>query len=139
MTIIWPLLMQVLLSLLVWWTVLVSRFREAGRKQIAPQKLSTRQQAQSLLTDSANPNNNLINLFELPVLFYVLCLLMIITNTVTTGMVICCWLFVAGRAVHSVIHMTYNHVMHRFYAYFISTLSLQVLFGLFVYQLFLQG
>jgi hypothetical protein len=34
------------------------------------------------------------------------------------------WWFLAFRVLHSVIHCTYNKVLHRFAAYFVSALAL---------------
>lgn len=75
------------------------------------------------------PNDNLLNLFELPVLFHVLCLALAVTGQGGGAMLIAAWAYVALRVVHSVIHCTYNRVLHRFVAYFLSTL---VLFGMWV-------
>lgn len=70
------------------------------------------------------PGDNLLNLFELPVLFYVLCLALAVTGLATPAQLYAAWAYVALRAVHSVIHCTYNKVGHRFAAYALSTLVL---------------
>jgi hypothetical protein len=41
------------------------------------------------------------------------------------------WIYVGLRAVHSVIHLTYNNVLHRLTAYALSNLALAVLWALF--------
>ena len=64
------------------------------------------------------------NLFELPVLFYALCIYLYVTATVDSLYVMAAWIFVAGRAIHCVIYCVYNKVMHRFAAYFLSALVL---------------
>ena len=60
---------------------------------------------------------NYMNLFELPVLFYVGCLVAVVTGAETPALVALGWAYVAFRVAHSLIHVTYNHVMHRFYAF----------------------
>ena len=77
-----------------------------------------------LLTDSANPSNNLKNLFEMPVLFYVAVLLSVVLMIPDGLLVKLAWGFVLLRAVHSAVHCTYNRVMHRFIAYALSCLFL---------------
>ena len=134
-SILMPVLVQVFLTLIVWWGVFYTRFKEAISKQVPPEKFQTRADVNQLLVDSQNVNNNLINLCELPVLFYVLALISFITGITTPFILGAAWLFVVGRIAHSIIHCTYNHVMQRFYAYFISTLSLQVLFVAICYSL----
>ncbi len=71
-----------------------------------------------------NPANNLKNLFELPVLFYALVLLLLQTGQVDSVYTLCAFGFFVTRVVHSAIHCTYNRVMHRFSVYCISSLFL---------------
>lgn len=53
------------------------------------------------------------NQFELPILFYVLCILAIITRQADYLFVLLAWLFVFTRLVHAFIHVTYNRLAHR--------------------------
>src|SRR5437763_6404162 len=60
------------------------------------------------------PNRNYMNLLELPMLFYVVCVLNYVTSpTVSTVTLALAWLYVGLRTLHSLIHLTYNNVMHR--------------------------
>lgn len=70
------------------------------------------------------PNHNYMNLLEIPVLFYVVCVILFITNHVDTNMVILAWAYVAIRVAHSIIHLTYNNVMHRFPVFVLSNIVL---------------
>lgn len=63
------------------------------------------------------PNRNYMNLLELPLLFYVAVLLAHATAAATPLLVGLAWAYVALRIVHSLIHLTYNHVLHRFIAF----------------------
>jgi hypothetical protein len=68
--------------------------------------------------------NNFSNQFETPVLFFVI---LIIANEVgakATWMVALAWIYVASRVVHTIIHVTSNHVMRRASAYFVGLLAL---------------
>jgi hypothetical protein len=56
------------------------------------------------------------NQLELPMLFYVLVALILITNTNSTIFVILAWAFVLTRLVHAFIHTGSNRVDQRFYA-----------------------
>jgi len=58
-------------------------------------------------------SRNYHNLLELPVLFYVGCLLAYTADLVTQLLVILAWVFVALRVVHTTIHVTYNRVRDR--------------------------
>lgn len=60
------------------------------------------------------PNRNYMNLLELPVLFYVVCVLNYVTEpTVSNVVLVLAWVYVGLRAAHSIVHLTYNNVMHR--------------------------
>lgn len=63
------------------------------------------------------PNRNYMNLLELPVLFYVACLLAQVTGLASPTLVVLAWAYVALRVVHSLVHVTCNRVLHRFAAF----------------------
>jgi hypothetical protein len=71
----------------------------------------------------SNPSDNLKNLFEIPVLFYVLVLYLFITKQVDAVYVNAAWVFVVFRVLHSAVHCTFNLVMLRFYLYLFATLA----------------
>lgn len=74
--------------------------------------------------DVAVANRNLMNLLEMPMLFYVVCLASFVTGHVTTVMVYLAWVFVALRLAHSLVHLTYNKILHRFGTYTASNAAL---------------
>jgi len=119
-----PLLAQVLLTFLVWIYLYVTRLWEIQQKDIRPQQLARRSDGQSLLTESAGPSDNFKNLFEMPVLFYLAVVLSLVLLIQDDLLVKLSWGFVILRAIHSVIHCTYNRVLHRFTVYVASTLAL---------------
>ena len=75
---------------------------------------------------------NLQNFFETPVLFYVVALLTIVLNYETTLMVALAWLYVALRAMHCYVHLTYNNVMHRLYVFAASLAVILIMFVILV-------
>ena len=80
--------------------------------------------------DVALPNRNFMNLFEMPVLFYVACIVFYVTGKVDGIALTLAWLYVALRIAHSVVHLTYNNVLHRLAAFGASTFVLLALWGL---------
>jgi hypothetical protein len=122
-----PLLAQVLLTFLVWMVMYFTRFREIHRKNIDPQHLDSASSGQKLLTESAGPADNLRNLFELPMLFYLAVLLSLVLLIQDELLVQLAWGFVILRALHSLIHCTYNRVLHRFTVYIVSSLLLMLM------------
>jgi hypothetical protein len=70
-----------------------------------------------------NPSDNFKNLFEIPVLFYALALYLFVTNQVDGAYLTAAWVFVAFRALHSLVHCTFNNVNLRFSLYLVATLA----------------
>lgn len=58
-------------------------------------------------------NRNYMNLLELPVLFYAIVIMAFVTGTASPVVVGLAWVYTGLRIVHSLIHLTYNHVIHR--------------------------
>jgi hypothetical protein len=122
-----PLLVMVFLTFMVWIFLFALRIPEIKSRKIDPDDLKDRAEAHNLLTTSAAASNNLKNLFEMPVLFYVAVMLVILLLIQDALLVRLAWGFVIMRVVHSAVHCSYNRVMHRFIAYFISCLFLLLL------------
>ena len=72
----------------------------------------------------AIPNRNMMNLLELPMLFYVAALMYYVTGKVDPMVLGIAWAYVALRAIHSLIHVTYNNVVHRLTAFTLSNFVL---------------
>ncbi len=120
-----PFLGMMLLTALVWIYMYARRLTYIKTHRIPPQELTTPEKAAALLPEAvALPANNLRNLLELPVLFYALCLYLYVTGWSDGLHVVSAWVFVALRAVHSVIHCTVNVVMLRFLSYLAAALVL---------------
>ncbi|TFH25601.1 MAG: hypothetical protein E4H03_00275 [Myxococcales bacterium] len=82
---------------------------------------------------------NFINLFEVPVLFYVGVVLVYISHQVNYWMVGCAWTYVALRFLHTYIHLMSNDVLTRFRVYFASGLVLLVMWSSLLVQLVRAG
>jgi hypothetical protein len=77
------------------------------------------------------------NLFEMPILFLILGTLLISLQLVSPGLVISAWLFVVLRFIHSIIHLTYNNVLHRMLAFGMSCAVLLGMWITFIGKIFL--
>ncbi len=124
----YPALAMVALTFAVWVRLFFSRVGEMKRERIHPQTIALSAQASTRLADT-RAADNFRNLFELPVLFYLAMVIAAFTGQVSTVTMVLAWLFVAFRVVHSVIHCTYNKVMHRFRAYIAGGVVLWLLWG----------
>lgn len=119
-----PFFATLFLTLLVWVYMYIRRISFITKNKISSQKLTTPGTlAQISPPNVSNPSDNLKNLFEIPVLFYGLTLYLFVTNQVDIVYVSAAWIFVIFRALHSVVHCTFNLIMLRFYLYLFSTLA----------------
>lgn len=79
----------------------------------------------------AKVNNNYNNLLEIPILFYVVSILIYVTDSTDTIYLIMSWLYVGTRYIHSYIHTTYNNVRHRRIPFLFGTFILIIEWGRF--------
>jgi len=121
--VLWPAVAMAGLTFLVWVRLYQLRLGEMARKRIHAQSLANAADSVRLLSDT-RASDNFRNLFELPVLFYAGVLLAAQLGVSDAASLALAWAFVALRAVHSLVHCTFNHVMTRFVAYALATLVL---------------
>jgi hypothetical protein len=76
------------------------------------------------------------NQFELPVLFYVLTALALVTRKADLAFVVMAWMFVASRLVHAYIFTTSNRVSQRFMVFLVGAVILMLMWILFAVRVF---
>ena len=119
-----PFVATMLLTMAVWLYMYARRLSFIFANRLKPKQMTPVELARVSPPRVSNPSDNLKNLFEIPVLFYVLVLYLFATKRVDAAYVDAAWVFVAFRAMHSAVHCTFNLVMLRFYLYLFSTLAL---------------
>lgn len=117
-----------------WVMLYVNRIAEMQAKGIDTEDFKGPNNVKDRL-ENINASDNFKNLFEMPVLFYVLCGFLAITGLASSTFVTLAWAYVGLRALHSFIHITYNKVMHRFLVYVTGTVLLFVMWAMFGLQL----
>lgn len=124
-TLIYPLSIQVFLTFAIGFLTLKSRMHAVKHKEVSPSyfKHNRGKAPESML----RYGDNFQNQFELPVLFYLLISLLLITETSHIGFLIGAWLFVATRLIHSYIHIKTNHILHRMKLFVAGVLTLMVM------------
>ncbi len=86
-------------------------------------------------TDVQIAARNYVNLFEVPVLFYALIPLLILTNTADNVSLYFSWAFVASRYIHTYVHVSSNKLMLRMRIFIIGFFILFLLWARLGYQL----
>ena len=82
--------------------------------------------------------NSFANQFELPILFYVLTILEIVTRHADLLFVTLAWIFVAMRVVQALIHVTNNNVRLRGAFYGVGAFILVIMWVIFVVRIMLS-
>jgi hypothetical protein len=128
----------VLLTGFVWLRLGSDRLGEMRSRRIHPQQVASAKAAAETF-QNVQSADHFRNLFEVPVLFYVLCGFLAITRLTTPFLLACAWGYVVLRGLHTYIHLTHNKVVRRFQAFVASTLVLYVMWGVFVVKLVANG
>ena len=124
--ILWPVIALAGWTFCVLLLIPIARFRAAARGEVKAKDFRYGESA-NVPGAVSLPNRNLMNLLELPMLFYVVSLGLYITLSVDRFAVAAAWAYVALRVAHSLIHLTYNDVFHRLAVYTASALVLLAL------------
>ncbi|MDG2501186.1 MAG: MAPEG family protein [Porticoccaceae bacterium] len=131
MAIIYPVFCLVILTFIMAFATGTSRLISVRRKQINPKYYV-------LLSGDTPPDyvqkigRNFANLLEVPVLFYLLAVLVITLEINHALLLNLAWLYVALRLMHTIIHVSYNYVMHRFMVFALSVLTLLIMWVQFI-------
>jgi hypothetical protein len=128
-------------SVLALWTALVL-FLTGFRRVLAVRTGRVRRDAFRFGESAEVPadltvlNRNLMNLLEMPMLFYVACISFYVTRRVAPGVIALAWIYVGLRLVHSLIHITSNRVVPRLIAFLLSNIVLLTLWIRFIRRVF---
>jgi hypothetical protein len=115
-----PFLATLLLTLVVWVYMYGRRLPFIFSAGLDPKKMTPQELARLSPPAVSNPSDNLKNLFETPTVFYAVVLYLYVTHNVDAAYVAAAWAFFAFRAMHSLVHCTWNYIPLRFVLYVIS-------------------
>jgi len=120
-----PVLAQVLLTILVYFALARAKSQAIREGKVDRQRAALH--ADAWPESVVKINNNIRNQFEVPVLFYVVCFVLVALNTTGTLVQVLAWLFVATRTVHAWVHTRSNIVPVRFMSFLIGVVVLVAL------------
>ncbi len=106
-----PVIVQVLLTLLIYVRLIKVKVRELRAGLVNRDRLPLYEDAWP--ASVLQINNNIRNQFELPVLFYVVCVVLWQLDAVTALALAAATAFVLSRILHAVIHLGSNYVPNR--------------------------
>lgn len=109
--IIWPVLAQVFLTLTMFIVLGVRKAKAIKANAVDRQQAATNNQVWP--EDVVKVSNNIANQFEVPVLFYVLCLVLYSVDAVGVVAIVLAWTFTLSRIAHAYVHIGANYVPMR--------------------------
>jgi hypothetical protein len=121
--IFWPVIAMVALTISVGTRLAWLRVTGSLKKPGDPKYYNALRKDQAPAA-TTNTSDHFKNLFEVPVLFYAVCIISYLTGNVDYWQVYLAWAFAGFRLLHSTIHVTYNNVLHRFGAFVLSFCAL---------------
>ena len=131
-SLVFPMAALVLLNFSVMSLLLYSRIRAVRQRQVSPRYF--RVNRGDVPEQLERIEQNYANLLELPLLFYIACILATVLHQVSDAFVSLAWVYVLFRVFHSVIHISYNNILHRLAAFAISDIILLVMWIVIVVQ-----
>jgi hypothetical protein len=130
-----PLFVQVLLTLALMLGMMVFRGKAVLRGETRLESIAMREP--NWPRQAALFANCFSNQFELPVLFYVLTILSMMTRHADLVFVLLAWVFVALRVVQALVHVTTNDVRLRGSFYAAGAVVLLVMWLIFIVKIML--
>ncbi|WP_144392208.1 MAPEG family protein [Pleionea sediminis] len=116
-----PVIINFILTFIVQAVMYRDRVKAMKHNKVHPNQVVDRAELERLLPQSNATSNNFKNQFEIPVIFYAIVMLLLVTGWAT-------WLdfylaagFVIMRIIHAIVHCTTNRIKHRFYSYLLGT------------------
>ena len=125
-----PMGAMALLTFIVLGFIPATRFRAVFSRQVTADDFKFGE-SERVPGNVAVTNRNYMNLPELPMLFYVAGLMYYVAGRVDQTVLAVAWAYVALRAIHSAIHLSYNKVLHRLAEFALSNFVLMAFWLLF--------
>lgn len=119
-----PMFLQVLLTFAILFASGYLRYRSVGKKTVNPKDyvlMTGQDQWPELLQKLGRSFHNQL---EVPVLFYVWVVMVLVTGVESVTLLYMAWGYVVLRYIHAFIHIVYNNVLHRFTVFLVSCLLL---------------
>ena len=130
-----PVFFQVMLTFGILFTLGILRYRSVSNRSVHPKDyvLMTGQDQWPVMIQRLGRSFH--NQLEVPILFYLLVVLMLITEVQDNLLLNLAWLYVGLRYLHALIHIVYNKVIHRFTVFIISCGVLVAMWVLFIFEI----
>lgn len=132
--IFYPMLVMIGITFYTGFRMLLLRFKAVAHEGLNP-RYFLHNRGEKLPDALTQSEQHYQNLFELPILFYLLVLSVYVTQTIDPLQIILCWLFALSRLWHSTVHLGTNNLVKRRNAFLFGGLVLILCWIDFAYHL----
>jgi hypothetical protein len=132
-----PMFVQVALTFVLLFWMAALRMRAIRLGQVEPHQVRLREP--SWPPRVLQIGNAYHNQLELPVLFYVVVLLALHTQTLDVVLLVLSWMFVLSRLVHAYVHVTSNRLDRRTGVFGVGAIALLLMWVIVVARFLLQA
>lgn len=132
-----PLLVQVALTFVLWFWMAYHRATLIRSRQVHPRDVALREP--NWPPHVMQIGNAAHNQLEIPLLFYVLTILAIMTRQADLAFVVLAWLFVLARLGHAYIHVTSNRISIRGPVFGLSLTILFVMWAIYAFRVLVSA
>lgn len=129
-----PVLAQALLGIILMFVLYSRRIPAIKNTRLSNEQMQDKNGLNKLPAPARFAAENYNHQFEAPVLFYVISICAMLAGIDNGLTLVFAWLYVGLRVVHSIIHVTYNKVIHRFAVFSLSNFALIGLFLTVAYE-----
>lgn len=131
--IIWPVLAQILLTLMMFIVLGIRKAKAVKAGAVNRQEAALDNRVWP--KDVVKVSNNIANQFEVPVLFYVICLVFYSINAAGMAVIVMASLFALSRYAHAYVHIGSNYVPMRLRLFLVGCLILIAMLVLVAWEL----
>lgn len=124
---IYPMFAMFLLTVIVLAVLFLTRVRSIRQGLVSQAHFLTYSTGEKEPDRSLALSRNFTNLFEAPILFYVVCVVIMVANLTNPIFLGLAWAYVFMRALHSFIHTGSNNLSWRIFTYMMSWVFLTAL------------
>lgn len=137
--ILWPTIALAFLVFAVWFALLRQRLTHIATHKPTATTFADGESVARYFRPVERPARNLANLFEMPVLYFALVPLLVLTSHASVWQIALAWIFVVLRALHSLVHIGPNTIRTRFRLYLASCITLSAMWLGFAIDLLVQA
>ena len=129
MQLLLPMSVLMLLTFIVLILMVLSRVVAVQSKRVKAGyfKLYNNKSDQEIPKHIIQIGKNFSNLMEMPPLFYITCLVYMQLNQVDQFVITLAWIYVSLRILHTIIHLTSNHLIARMLSFAASCIVLGIM------------